>query len=75
MCVSREQPNSRYVCVCVNLGGAARGCLEVLGYRPIRGTGGLSMPRVLLGDKVYPWIAVAGLGITTLDIGLVWYLF
>ena len=33
------------------------------------------MPRVLLGDKVYPWIAVAGLGITTLDIGLVWYLF
>ena len=61
--------------LCNFSGGAARDRSVMLGYRTTRGTGGLSMPRVLLGDKLYPWIAVAVVAITTLDIGLVWYLF
>jgi hypothetical protein len=69
-------PNSRYVCVGVIFSaGAARDRLVMLGYRPTRGRGGLSMPRVLLGDKIYPWVAGVVLAVIILDLGLVWSLF
>jgi hypothetical protein len=47
----------------------------MLGYRPTRGTEGLSMPRVLLGDKIYPWVAGVVLAVIILDIALVWSVF
>jgi hypothetical protein len=33
------------------------------------------MPRMLLGDKIYPWVAVAVLAIIIVDLALVWSLF
>jgi len=33
------------------------------------------MPRVLLGDKIYPWVAVVVLAIIIVDLALVWSLF
>jgi hypothetical protein len=33
------------------------------------------MPRVLLGDKIYPWVAGLVLATVVLDVALVWSLF
>jgi hypothetical protein len=39
------------------------------------GAGGLSMPRVLQGDKIYPWLVVVLLAGTFADIALILVLF
>ena len=61
--------------LCGFLGKRSAGPLVMLGYRPTRGAGELSMPRVLLGDKIYPWVAGLVLAILILDLALVWSVF
>jgi hypothetical protein len=69
--IFRENPSRRYVTVPLNYGQAARGCVFSGAWSGQE----VCMPRVLLGDKFYPLVAVLVFAIIIVDTMLIWTLF